>query len=221
MATHGIGERLKAAREKKGLTQQQLGDLVGVDPDTIGSYERERLQLWRHADKVEAIATALEVTPESLMTAVELQQPLIRVVEVTRIPLYGATSAGLPFTPNADQEWFEVEKWQGTRRHYARPVIGRSMEPVLFEGDIVEFEEIAPETGWIVDAFDDEGNVTIKAYRHRNNKMVLEAVNPAYNPVEGKWNAVACAFRIYRDLGFGHQTVIRNKYGGPLSVDRL
>lgn len=95
------------------------------------------------------------------------------------------------------------------------------MEPVLYEGDLVEFEEGQPESGWIVDAYDKNGDSTIKAFRVRRGNEILEAVNESYNPVEGDWTCVAYACRVYRDLGFGHQIVIRNKFGGPLSVDRL
>lgn len=36
-----IGSRLKNARKKMGLTQSQLGDLIGVKKSTICSYEKE------------------------------------------------------------------------------------------------------------------------------------------------------------------------------------
>ena len=36
-----IGKRLKEARKKMGLTQSQLGELIGVKKSTICSYEKE------------------------------------------------------------------------------------------------------------------------------------------------------------------------------------
>jgi transcriptional regulator with XRE-family HTH domain len=36
------GERLKIAREEKGLTQQQLADLAGLDKTQISRYEHEK-----------------------------------------------------------------------------------------------------------------------------------------------------------------------------------
>lgn len=35
-----VGERLKSARKKKGYSQQQLGDLLGVSKVSICSYEK-------------------------------------------------------------------------------------------------------------------------------------------------------------------------------------
>jgi transcriptional regulator with XRE-family HTH domain len=37
----GIGKRIREARELKGLTQKQLGDLVGVTASAITNYENE------------------------------------------------------------------------------------------------------------------------------------------------------------------------------------
>ena len=37
-------ERLRDARKAKGLTQAQLGELVGCAKNTISSYERQRTQ---------------------------------------------------------------------------------------------------------------------------------------------------------------------------------
>jgi len=38
----GFGERLKKARQRKGLTQAQLGKLLNVSDATINRYEREQ-----------------------------------------------------------------------------------------------------------------------------------------------------------------------------------
>lgn len=39
-----IGQRLKQLREEKGLSQQQLADLVNLSQQTIGHYEVERAE---------------------------------------------------------------------------------------------------------------------------------------------------------------------------------
>lgn len=37
----GIGRRIKEAREKKGLTQEELGKMIGVTGSAITNYEKE------------------------------------------------------------------------------------------------------------------------------------------------------------------------------------
>lgn len=54
-------------REKRGLSQTELADLVGVSRGTIGRYESG----WRHVSvpRLKQLAFALECTPNDLLTA--------------------------------------------------------------------------------------------------------------------------------------------------------
>lgn len=61
----GFGQRLKALREKRGLTQQELSQATKTDWTQISRYERD-VNL-PTADRVVAIARALHVTPNNLL----------------------------------------------------------------------------------------------------------------------------------------------------------
>lgn len=37
----GIGKRIKEARERSGLTQKELGELLGITPSAVTNYENE------------------------------------------------------------------------------------------------------------------------------------------------------------------------------------
>lgn len=60
-----FGERLKAARKAKGLTQEQLAKIIGVAKSTLTGYEKGN----REPDvlKIHALANALDVTGDSLL----------------------------------------------------------------------------------------------------------------------------------------------------------
>ena len=60
----GIGKRLKEARENAGLTQEQLGKLIGVTGSAITNYEKET----SHPKEpiMYALIDALEVEPNFL-----------------------------------------------------------------------------------------------------------------------------------------------------------
>lgn len=60
-----FGERLKKARENKGLTQEQLAHQIGVAKPTITGYEKGK----REPDvrKIKLLAQALEVTGDYLI----------------------------------------------------------------------------------------------------------------------------------------------------------
>ena len=60
------GERIRALRKEKGMTQQQLADAMGCTDAAIRNYEADKRTL--KGDQLEAMAAALEVAPETLMS---------------------------------------------------------------------------------------------------------------------------------------------------------
>ena len=68
MDAKAVGQRIKAAREKKGLTQEELAALIDISPTHISVIERgtkiPRL------DTFVAIANVLEMSSDSLLVDV-------------------------------------------------------------------------------------------------------------------------------------------------------
>jgi transcriptional regulator with XRE-family HTH domain len=60
-----IGERLKGARTRRLLTQQELAEKAGVSPSTIVNIERDQAE--PHFRTIRKLAKALEVDPTSLL----------------------------------------------------------------------------------------------------------------------------------------------------------
>ena len=60
----GIGKRLKEAREMRGLTQEELGRMVGVTGSAITNYEKEVSH--PKESVMYALFTALDVEPNFL-----------------------------------------------------------------------------------------------------------------------------------------------------------
>lgn len=65
MNTVEIGNRIKAAREEKGLTQEELGIRLGLNKSTIQRYEAGKI-LRIKLPVLESIAIELNVNPEYL-----------------------------------------------------------------------------------------------------------------------------------------------------------
>lgn len=68
-----IAENIRTARIARGLTQQQLGDLVGVDRRQVNRWEAALVEPIPHAS---AIARALDVTLADLYTETPTLEPL-------------------------------------------------------------------------------------------------------------------------------------------------
>lgn len=69
----GYGARLRAAREARGLTQDELAHAAGVTVMTVSRHETGRIQR-PPAPMVEALAGALGTTPGALLGIADRQQ---------------------------------------------------------------------------------------------------------------------------------------------------
>ena len=61
-----IGSKIKKARLSKGLTQQELGNLVGVQKSAIAKYESGRVVNIKRST-LQKIASALNIRPSELI----------------------------------------------------------------------------------------------------------------------------------------------------------
>lgn len=64
-----FGERLATARERAGLTQQQLADKIGVSQKVVTYWERNDVAL--RADQISAITSALNISAAELLNGSE------------------------------------------------------------------------------------------------------------------------------------------------------
>ncbi len=69
---------LRAIRKKRGLTLQQLGDLTGIDFNSISRYERGVLV--PNVRTIEKIASALNVTTDELLNGPKDEKIKIEVI---------------------------------------------------------------------------------------------------------------------------------------------
>lgn len=61
-----IGQKIKRARLERGLTQQELGDIVGVQKSAIAKYENGRVVNIKRST-LQKITKALDMRPSELL----------------------------------------------------------------------------------------------------------------------------------------------------------
>lgn len=66
MAGNEFGELIKALRKKRGMTLEEVGNVVGVSKSTVRKWETGDIANLRR-DKIAALAKALGTTPQRLM----------------------------------------------------------------------------------------------------------------------------------------------------------
>ena len=140
-----FSKNLKYLREKKGISKNKLGEMVGVNQTTIGRWESE--EITPSIDNVEEVAKVLQVDlPDMLIKDLSFDNgDLIDLSDDTvQIPVLGTIKAGIPIEAQEEiLEYIEIPKrWTlGGKKFYGLKISGDSMYPKYQEGDIVIFEQ--------------------------------------------------------------------------------
>lgn len=81
--TMNIGERIKAARLKKGYTQEELADMVGVKKSAVAKWENGRVSEIKRSN-LNMLSKALNIDPNSLLDDIE-KNPVKTANEMSNI----------------------------------------------------------------------------------------------------------------------------------------
>lgn len=81
-----VGDRIRALRKARGLTQQQLAELSNLDDAYIGSVERGESNI--SLDTLEKLVIALKIHPTELFLSTELNE--LKVIQREAIDEYTA-----------------------------------------------------------------------------------------------------------------------------------
>lgn len=135
---------LKKIREEKGLSQNKLGNMVGVNQTTIARWENKEIA--PSIDNVEELANALNIPLPDLLGK-DLRFDNATLVDVDfdtiQIPVLGTIKAGIAIEAQQDiLEYIDIPKsWlKGGKSFYGLKISGDSMFPKYNEKDIVIFE---------------------------------------------------------------------------------
>ncbi|HAP31990.1 MAG TPA: LexA family transcriptional repressor [Firmicutes bacterium] len=186
---------IKKFRERKGLTQEELGRLVGKEKSTIGCYETGA-----RAPRVETlalIAKALAVSMDELTglskgdyvlenCGAYFAESSMRDTAVAYIPVLGTISAGLPLTAEQhilDYRPMRREKLKDAPHFFLR-VKGDSMSgDGILDGDLV-LVRLQPEVenGEIAVVMCGNDEATLKRVYKYIDQVLLQPSNPRYPP---------------------------------------
>lgn len=184
-----MGEKIRNLRIEKGLTLEELGNMVGVGKSTVRKWENGMIANMKR-DKILKVSEALETSPAYLMgwkeemdnrfTAIENVYP----VELKRFPMLGEIACGEPKYASEDRESY-VMAGTDIKADFCLKAKGDSMiNARILDGDIVFIrKQDMVENGEIAAvAVNNDSEATLKRvyyYRERVT-LLLKAENPAY-----------------------------------------
>lgn len=178
-----MGERIKRLRQLKGITQEDLAKIVGLQRGAIAKYEIGIVENMKQTT-IKIMADYFGVKPSYLMCLEEKTDELGN--PVISIPVLGTVKAGYDYL--AEENWIgsvDIKKQLAdTGEFFALKIHGDSMSPVLIENDIVIVKKQDDfENGNIVVALINGDEATVKKGKKSDTSILLQPLNSAYEPL--------------------------------------
>ena len=174
----------KNLRKDNNMTQAELGKKLGIAPSTVGMYERGQRE--PDFETLEKIADCFSVNMNTLLgkesTFGENKNPGAGI----KIPVLGKVAAGIPITAVENiLDYEEISSEMAASGDYvALKIQGSSMEPRMYDGDVVIVRvQSTVEHGEVAVAMVDGGEATVKKVQFLNNGILLQPFNPSFEPL--------------------------------------
>ena len=175
------GEMIKYYRKKLGLTQEELGNYVGVQKSAIAKYENGRIENLKRTT-IEKLSELFGILPSELLGISATSNVMTNTTNVI-----GVIPAGVPLEAIEDIIGeIEYPSRFANKEVFALQIKGDSMNKVLPDGCIGLFEKTSTldngEIGAIMVNGDD---ATVKKFYRLTDSYVLEPVsfNPEQHPL--------------------------------------
>ena len=173
-----MGERIKRLRQLKGITQEELAKIIGLQRAAIAKYEIGIVENMKQTT-IKKMADYFGVKPSYLMCLEDKTDELGN--PVVDVPLLGIVKAGY--------DYLAEENWEGTVNvksefiedsydYFALKIKGNSMSPSLIENDIVLVRKQDDfDNGNIVVVLIDGDEATVKKVQKTDNGIKLIPIN--------------------------------------------
>ena len=175
------GELIKYYRKKLGLTQEELGNYVGVQKSAIAKYENGRIENLKRTT-IEKLSELFGILPSELLGISATNNVMSNTTNVI-----GVVPAGTPLEAIEDIIGeIEYPSRFANKEVFALQIKGDSMNKVLPDGCIGLFEKTSTlENGEIGAIMVNGDDATVKRFYRLTDSYVLEPLsfNPEQHPL--------------------------------------
>ena len=175
------GEMIKYYRKKLGLTQEELGNYVGVQKSAIAKYENGRIENLKRTT-IEKLSELFGILPSELLGISATNN-----IMTNKTNVIGIVPAGTPLEAIEDIIGeIEYPSRFTNKQVFALQIKGDSMNKVLPDGCIGLFEKTSTlENGEIGAIMVNGDDATVKKFYRLTDSYVLEPLsfNPEQHPL--------------------------------------
>lgn len=195
-----FGTVLKQLRKDNSLTQAELARLTGLKVSAISMYENGNRE--PNFETLEIFADFFNVDMNVLLGREKKSDttkllPKTQVIEnthasksnrkIARVPLLGRVAAGIPIEAIENIEDYEemyIPALEDPHDYFALRIVGHSMEPRIWNGDIVIVHKQSDvDSGQIAVVLVNGDDATVKQVKKSENGLTLIGLNPTvYTP---------------------------------------
>lgn len=178
-----FGSRLKRLREERGLTQEQLGSLLGTSKQVISRYENNtrtpKISVATECAKLLGVPLSELSGEEDRESTKPIPAGYNPMPALSFLPVIGSVACGQPILAeqNIDGYASAPENWHAD---FVLVCKGRSMEPKINDGDLVAIRTgVDVENGQIAAVrIDDEA--TLKKVYFFPDRIMLQPINDEF-----------------------------------------
>lgn len=189
-------DKIKKLRLEKGLSQEQLGELVGLQKAAINKYETGRVVNIKRTT-LQKFAMIFDVSPAELLDDAEL----VPVTDLTNVSMPAARAVPVLGTICAGNGIFCEENYEGfffvdrsIRADLCLNVKGDSMiEADIFDGDKAFISQncIFEEGKIYAVRINSDTEAVLKRVFRQGDNVILNSCNPEYSPMVEKASNVS------------------------------
>lgn len=181
-----MGDIIKQLRLQKGLTQEELGQVIGVQKSAIRKYESGLVQNMKRSS-IKKLADFFEVSPSFLLGYVDPEDSFPVDMSSNLRPVYASIVAGVPMEAQTDIIDRIAIDFPNPERYFGIKVNGDSMiEAGIPNGCVAIFRsQQNADNGQIVAACLN-GETTLKRFTQVGDTIFLMPANASYTPIPVK-----------------------------------
>lgn len=173
-----FSQKLKQLRKKKGITQEQLAKIIGVERSSIGKYEGKG-NIMPSRDVLTTLSNFFGVSIDYLLDNEGTKNTKNGVL----IPVLGTVVAGIPVEAMEEiLDYEEITRDMASQGdHFALQIKGDSMEPSIKENDVVIVRKQSDvDNGDIAVVLVNGNEATVKKIKKRPDGIMLIPINQNY-----------------------------------------
>ena len=183
-----VGDYIKSLRKSKGLTQEELGNMIGVKKAAVQKWESGMVQNLKR-NTIKQLSDIFEVSPASFIDnddPIESNATILPQEKIRMIPVYESVSAG--FGAYADNYILEyiplfISSDEEAHNTLCIKVQGNSMYPKIEDGDSIQvLKQDWCEPGQVAIVLIDDENAVVKKVQYDKSSITLLSFNPEYAP---------------------------------------